>query len=243
MAAKLDFLKDVQGHPHTTGGESAARLDVPEATVLEAFRRARRQGLIQGDGGRPEKFVLTEAGMQQLRVLSGEENPKPGISASVEAKLSELEERVNDTVEDVKGIFGLVDRVLQAKRPPSPKQDDLLDELQQENTDLQTQLRKQAVMFEFYALRLASEFSDGLTNAFEERANKLGEELDSETQESVRRLVELENQLDQERRRLFGPNRDNVRNLQGEIAALREKLGFSIQASKDAGEEEGEEAE
>lgn len=252
MATKLDYLKDLREHPASTGGEGAARLDVGEPAILEFYRRGRRQTLIAGDGGRPEKFTLTDAGLAQLRVLEAEASPSPtpSLPTKLEEKFSELEETVHDTVEDVKGLFGLVDRILQAKGT-SPAVNDLADELHGEIADLEEQkqkleekLTKTSILVEFFGFRLASQLSFyDLPSRFRERARKLGEKLDAETQESVLRLVELEKELGEGRPRLFGPNHDKVLALQAEIGGLREKLGFAALDWATGREEESGEAE
>jgi DNA-binding Lrp family transcriptional regulator len=239
MPAKLDFLKDMREHPNTTGGETAARLDVSEGAILEVYRRSRRQGLLEGDGARPEKFKLTDFGLQQLRVLSGEDNPRPGAPANVEQKLSELEERMADTVEDVKGLFGLVDRVLQAKRTSAPESNDRVSELLEENTQLKEQLSQQAKVFEFYAVRIGLAEHDGRHRLLKKRGKRLTAELEPETAKLVERLVSLEEELcNEESRGWGGPREEKVRKLQDEIAALREKLGFVALAASSEDEEE-----
>jgi DNA-binding Lrp family transcriptional regulator len=241
MAAKLDFLKDLREHPNTSGGETAARLDVSEGAVLEAYRRSRRQGLLEGDGARPEKFKLTDFGIQQLRVLSGEDNPKPAGPANVERKLSELEERMSDTVEDVKGLFGLVDRVLQAKRTSAPESNDRVSELLEENTQLREEVAKRSKGFEFYAVRIGLAERDGRQRCLKERGEKLAGEVEPETAKAVERLVSLEEELCNEESRFFGQREEKVRKLQGEIAALRETLGFVALAASSEDKEERDE--
>src|SRR5712692_5889203 len=116
MANKTDYLKDLRDHPGSTGGETAARLDVSEASVLEGFRRARRQGLVSGDGGRPEKFTLSESGLRELRLTEHTPSPNPALLPSPGEKPRDLEARLNDTEKDIRSLFHLVDEVLSAKR-------------------------------------------------------------------------------------------------------------------------------
>lgn len=233
MATKLDYLKDVREHLHSTGGEAAARLDVSEATVLEAYRRARRQGLIEGDGGRPEKFVLTDAGVTQLRVLAGEGNPAPSLPANIEGKFSALEEKVNDTIEDVKGLFGLVDRVLSTRRSefsPAQQSDDaaIVEQLLAEKSEVEEKLGRTSRAVEYYATQIAAVRFLDCREMLKSRADQLSQQLDSEMQESVRRLIELEEGLGKERNRFFGSDKDKVREIQDEIAKVREALGFAV---------------
>jgi len=227
MPAKLEFLNDVREHPHTSGGETAARMDVSEGAVLEAYRRARKQGLLSGSGQRPERFVLTENGMQRVRLLSAEENPNAEPPATNEEKVSELEERLNDTAEDVKGLFALVDRVLRARRTSPPESNDRASELSEDNKQLREKLGQQVKVFEFYAVRLGQAERDGCKHLLKERGEKLAGELEAETAKAVERLVSLEEELCDEQNRFWGgPREEQVRKLQSEIAALRETLGF-----------------
>lgn len=250
MPAKLDFLKDLREHLHSTGGEAAARVDVPEATVLEAYRRSRRQGLIEGDGGRPEKFALTDAGLQQLRVLIAEPNPTPTPVPKLEERFAELQEQVRDTAENVKGLFSLVDRILAAKReqPATASLSDTEEQLRAENEELEGEkqrLEKELVhrsrVIEFYATQIYLSDVSGREEMFKARGKEPAGELGSETAETVWSMVGLEEKLDEERNRYFGPDEAKVRKLLGEIVALREKLGFFALEFKDQ-DAEGEAA-
>lgn len=237
MVTKLTILKDLSVQPHSSSGEAAARLDAAEAAVAEAYRRARRQGLVTGDGSRPERFVLTENGAQQVRVLSAEENPNAAPPATPEAKFSEFEERLNDTVEDVKGLFGLVDRVLREKRAPASEGDDRLDELQQENAELRSKV------IEYYAVRLGQAERDGCTHILQERGKRLAGELEPETAKAVERLLSLEEELCNEEKRFWGPREEVVGKLREEISDVRAKLGFAAEPSEEQRKEESEKEE
>jgi hypothetical protein len=248
MATKLDYLKDLKEHPHSTGGEAAARLDIPEATILEGYRRARRQGLVEGDGGRPEKFILTDAGLEQLRGLLSEGNPTPNVPSNVEGKLTALEKKVNETIENVRGLSGLVERVLRTEsgRPSPVEQPDdseIVQDLLDEKRELEDKLAQTARVIEYYAAQIGAADFSSRSDILEARGEKLARQLDAETQQAVRRLVELEEELGEERNRWFGPNDNRVRKLKGEIAELREKLGFAALDLAEGQEEESEEAE
>lgn len=238
MPVKHDYLADLAQHANSTAGETAARLDASESAVLEAFRRLRKQDLIAGDGKRPEKFSLTDAGREQLAVL-GIAGNSSAVSASPETKLSQLETQLSETVADVKGIFGLVNRLV-GKKAASHSQSDVeeesLEELQAENDALmeekkalETEMDRHVRVLEFYATQVGLHCADdwGSAKRLEARAEKLGVEVGSETAEDVKSLVRLEEALQGEQGRFFGPRKSKMRELMTEIGQLREKLGLA----------------
>jgi hypothetical protein len=241
MATKVEYLTDIREHPQTTGGEAAARLDVPEATILEGYRRARRQGLVEGDGSRPEKFVLTETGLQQLRNLPRESNPTADLPRNVEGNLSALEKKVNETIENVKGLSGLVDQILSAKRGSAARDTDTLaDDLHEQVVTLGDALKKRSQVLEFYAVRLAQAPFNGKAKMLEARKSALASQLDSDAQEEINRLVAVEADLAEENNKFFGPARDVARQLATEIGRLRGKYGFPSIDLGEAGEAEND---
>jgi predicted ArsR family transcriptional regulator len=237
MATKLDYLKDLADHAGSTGGEAAARLDVPEATVLEAYRRCRRQGLIDGNGGRPEKFTLTESGITQLRVMQEQSNSKPALSPNLEKKFSDLEQGLNDSQDDIRGLFRLVDQVLGAKRDSALRDVDtsneIEDDLHEQVSTLEAKLKKCSLALEFYTVSLRRGPFGGSREMLEARKDALSSQLDSDAQQEITRLIALEAELAEENGKFFGPAADVVRELVAEIGHLREKNGF---ASMDLGE-------
>lgn len=121
MPEKVDYLRDLADHPTSTGAEAAARLDVPQPTVLEAYRRARRQKLVESDDGRPQRFSLTELGRERLLVLergkaeASESNPDGNsgrssstVSTNSEQALTLLKESVDDLEADMRVVVRLM---------------------------------------------------------------------------------------------------------------------------------------
>lgn len=114
MLEKLDYLKDLAGHPGTTGAQAAARLDVAQPAVLQAFRRAVRQALVEGDGGRPEKFTLLQAGKQRLLALERDKaeasgsNPGGNPGQPALTAPADLPQHVADLEADMRVLMRIV---------------------------------------------------------------------------------------------------------------------------------------
>lgn len=259
---KVNYLRDLADHPASTGADAAARLDVAQPAVLEAFRRAVRQRLVEGDGGRPQKFTLTEAGRGLLLQLENEKAEASGLnpgensgqptlpaSADSEQRLGDLEAKMGVVFrlmanrlqdEGEAGSEGGAGRGKGSPRRVSDQVEDLLGTAEDNPNDRsgrEEASRRRLVAELFEARKALGEmgwFND--KGPVKERIERLKEQLPPGVPQAVERLLELESEAE-----FWGPGAE----VESEAAWLRERLG--LPPNEDAGiegaEEEDAEAE
>jgi len=234
---KADYLRDIAMHSATTCLDAAARLGMSEAAVSAALRRAGGQGLVRGDGGRPEKFTITDAGSERLRVLDAEAGrSNPQSDASSQSKLQEqfsaLQDALTDVAEDVKVLFRFADKHLGIRNGQASDDADtvagLLAEVEARDGDikrLEEQLHDTRSSLEFYAIELA--LADLPVEFLQRHRDALQSDLNGDRVEQVRRLIEVQKQLAGKKLHWFrSHDEDAVAELTTELSGLREKLGF-----------------
>lgn len=229
MAEKLDYLKDLSANPDSTVGDAAKRLGATEGAVMQGYRRCAKQGDVRNDEGQPSRFSLTEKGVGHLRELEGgQRKSNPGSSQGeepiaapsfdqvltglVSQKVDERLAALADSHKESGGaaqVRELLERAERLSRPPDG------DETLAEDT---------SALYELYGLELG--LSELPRKEFRRRKEILLEMIDSQTSDSVARLVELEVALAEERDDFWGPDKEKIEALELEIAELREELGF-----------------